>query len=323
MKCLDLYIFGFIVVLIVLVILGVLLNLFFLVLGNIINVLVCLVFIGMIVVGMIFVIIVGGFDLLVGLMVVFLVGLVIIVMNVVLFLVGSNWGMILIGMGVVIFGGIIVGYVNGVLIIKVWIEFFIVMLGMMGIFWLLVIWLVDGGMLFLEYGLCMLYCFVYYGGIGWIIWLIIVFVVVVIIGEWMMWYFCFGCYVEVIGLNDWVVKYFVIDVNCVKLMIYLVLGLLVGLVIVLYVLCFGFVLGLIGVLWELEVIVVVIIGGIVLKGGIGWVWGMVVGVLILFLIDNILNLVDLVSFYLNGVIQGVIIVFVVVLQWEKCIVDEW
>ena len=39
-----------------------------------------------------------------------------------------------------------------------------------------------------------------------------------------------------------------------------------------------------------------------------------VGVLILSLIDNILNLTDLVSPYLNGAIQGVIIILAVVLQ---------
>ena len=59
------------------------------------------------------------------------------------------------------------------------------------------------------------------------------------------------------------------------------------------------------------------IGGTALKGGRGRVWGTVVGVLILSLIDNILNLADLVSPYLNGAIQGVIIVLAVVLQREK------
>ena len=44
---------------------------------------------------------------------------------------------------------------------------------------------------------------------------------------------------------------------------------------------------------------------------------MVVGVLILSLIDNILNLADLVSPYLNGAIQGIIIVLAVVLQRDR------
>ena len=77
-----------------------------------------------------------------------------------------------------------------------------------------------------------------------------------------------------------------------------------------------------GTLWELEAIAAVIIGGTALKGGTGRVWGTVVGVLILSLIDNILNLADLVSPYLNGAIQGVIIVLAVVLQREKRTADE-
>ena len=66
----------------------------------------------------------------------------------------------------------------------------------------------------------------------------------------------------------------------------------------------------------------VIIGGTALKGGVGRVWGTVVGVLILSLIDNILNLANLVSPYLNGAIQGVIIVLAVVLQRDKRAADE-
>ncbi len=71
-----------------------------------------------------------------------------------------------------------------------------------------------------------------------------------------------------------------------------------------------------GVLWELEAIAAVIIGGTVLKGGFGRVWGTVLGVLILGLIESILNLTDLVSPYLNGAIQGVIIILAVILQRE-------
>ena len=69
-----------------------------------------------------------------------------------------------------------------------------------------------------------------------------------------------------------------------------------------------------GLLWELEAIAAVIIGGTLLKGGFGRVWGTVVGVLILSLIGNILNLTDFVSPYLNGAIQGAVIILAVVLQ---------
>lgn len=322
MKHLDLHTLGPIVALIALIILGALLNPAFLAPANITNVLARSAFIGMIAVGMTFVITAGGLDLSVGSMAAFLAGIAIIAMNTVLPYLGPNWGTILIGMAVALTGGLIAGYLNGALVTKARIEPFIVTLGTMGIFRSLVTWLADGGTLSLEYGLRTLYRPVYYGGIGWITWPIIAFAVVALLGEWMMRHSRFGRHVEAIGSNDRVARYSAIDVGRVRLMTYLLLGMLVGLAVVLYVPRLGSASGSTGVLWELEAIAAVIIGGTALKGGRGRVWGTVVGVLILSMIDNILNLADLVSPYLNGAIQGVIIVLAVVLQREKRTAEE-
>ncbi|WP_294924418.1 ABC transporter permease [uncultured Paracoccus sp.] len=322
MKHLDLHTLGPIIALIALIILGALLNPAFLAPANITNVLARSAFIGMIAVGMTFVITAGGLDLSVGSMAAFLAGIAIIAMNTVLPYLGPNWGTILIGMAVALTGGLIAGYLNGALVTKARIEPFIVTLGTMGIFRSLVTWLADGGTLSLEYGLRTLYRPVYYGGIGWITWPIIAFAVVALLGEWMMRHSRFGRHVEAIGSNDRVARYSAIDVGRVRLMTYLLLGMLVGLAVVLYVPRLGSASGSTGVLWELEAIAAVIIGGTALKGGRGRVWGTVVGVLILSMIDNILNLADLVSPYLNGAIQGVIIVLAVVLQREKRTAEE-
>ena len=107
-----------------------------------------------------------------------------------------------------------------------------------------------------------------------------------------------------------------VDVNRTRLLTYAMLGLLVGVATIMYVPRLGSASASTGLLWELEAIAAVIIGGTVLKGGFGRVWGTVIGVLILSLIDNILNLTDLVSPYLNGAIQGVIIILAVILQRE-------
>lgn len=319
---LDLHILGPLVALIALIILGALLNPAFLAPANITNVLARSAFIGIIAVGMTFVITAGGLDLSVGSMAAFLAGIAIIGMNAVLPGMGENWGTILLGVGVAILGGIIAGMVNGLLITQARIEPFIVTLGTMGIFRSLVTWLADGGTLSLEYGLRTLYRPVYYGGIGWITWPIITFALVAVLGEWTMRHSRFGRHVEAIGSNERVARYSAIDVNRVKLMTYVLLGLLVGIATVLYVPRLGSASGGTGILWELEAIAAVIIGGTALKGGRGRVWGTVVGVLILSMIDNILNLADLVSPYLNGAIQGVIIVLAVVLQREKHAADE-
>lgn len=318
----DLHTLGPLVALIALIVLGALLNPAFLAPGNITNVLARSAFIGMIAVGMTFVITAGGLDLSVGSMAAFLAGIAIIGMNAALPGMGENWGTILVGMGVAMLGGILAGYLNGALITKARIEPFIVTLGTMGIFRSLVTWLADGGTLSLDYGLRTLYRPVYYGGIGWITWPIITFALVAFAGEWIMRHSRFGRHVEAIGSNDRVARYSAIDVNRIRLMTYMLLGLLVGVATVLYVPRLGSASGSTGVLWELEAIAAVIIGGTALKGGTGRVWGTVVGVLILSLIDNILNLADLVSPYLNGAIQGVIIVLAVVLQREKRTAEE-
>jgi ribose transport system permease protein len=101
------------------------------------------------------------------------------------------------------------------------------------------------------------------------------------------------------------------------MMTYVMLGVLVGVATIMYVPRLGSASPSTGVLWELEAIAAVIIGGTMLKGGFGRVWGTVIGVLILSLIDNILNLTDGVSPYLNGAIQGVIIILAVILQRDK------
>ncbi|MDN5568311.1 MAG: ABC transporter permease, partial [Paracoccus sp. (in: a-proteobacteria)] len=121
-------------------------------------------------------------------------------------------------------------------------------------------------------------------------------------------------YCAALGANEQVARYSAVKVDRVRMGTYVLLGGLVGLATIMYVPRLGSAAGATGVLWELEAIAAVIIGGTLLKGGYGRVWGTVVGVLILSLIDNILNLADLVSPYLNGAIQGVVIILAVVLQ---------
>ena len=317
MRKIDFHTLGPLIALVALVILGTALNSAFLAPANITNVLARSAFIGMIAVGMTFVITSGGLDLSVGSMAAFLAGVAIIAMNALVPVLGTHWGTILIGMGVAVLGGLLAGWLNGALVTKARIEPFIVTLGTMGIFRSLITWLADGGTLSLDYGLRTLYRPVYYGGIGWLTWPIICFALVALAGEWVMRHSRFGRHVEAIGSNDRVARYSAIDVNRVRLLTYVLLGMLVGLAVVLYVPRLGSASGSTGVLWELEAIAAVIIGGTALKGGRGRVWGTVMGVLILSLIDNILNLANLVSPYLNGAIQGVIIVLAVVLQREK------
>lgn len=314
---LNMSVIGPVLALVLLVIAGALMNPNFLGWDNITNVLARSAFIGIIAVGMTFVITAGGLDLSVGSMAAFIAGLMILVMNTALPALGIGVPVILLGMAVALGAGLMAGLLNGLLISKLGIEAFIVTLGSMGIYRSLVTWLADGGTLSLNFGLRSFYQPVYYGGIFGITWPIIVFAAVVIVGEVVMRATAFGRHCAAIGSNDQVAKYASVRVDRVRIMTYVALGLLVGIATIMYVPRLGSASSATGVLWELEAIAAVIIGGTVLKGGFGRVWGTVVGVLILSLIGNLLNLTDFVSPYLNGAIQGAIIILAVVLQRES------
>jgi ribose transport system permease protein len=313
----DLMVWGPVLALAALIVVGALMNPNFLGYANITNVLARSAFIGIIAVGMTFVIAYGGLDLSVGSMAAFVAGLMILVMNAALPTLGVGIPIILLGMLTAIVAGVIAGFINGVLITKLGIEAFIVTLGSMGIYRSLVTWLADGGTLSLDFSLRTLYRPVYYDGILGIAWPIIVFAVVAIIGEIAMRRSRFGRYCAAIGSNNEVARYSSVSVDRVRMATYVILGLLVGLATIMYVPRLGSASASTGVLWELEAIAAVIIGGTVLKGGFGRVWGTVIGVIILGLIGNILNLTDAVSPYLNGAIQGVIIILAVILQRDK------
>jgi ribose/xylose/arabinose/galactoside ABC-type transport system permease subunit len=67
---------------------------------------------------------------------------------------------------------------------------------------------------------------------------------------------------------------------------------------------------LMGQLMELDAIAAVVIGGASLAGGRGTVWGTIIGVLILGLISNMLNLMGVSAFY-QDIIRGSIILLAV------------
>ena len=310
----DLKLWGPFLALAGLIVLGTLVNPVFLSPGNIFNVLTRTAFIGIIAIGATFVITTGGIDLSVGSLAAFASGVTIVVMNALVGTMGAGWPVVLIGMVVAVGLGLAAGLVNGLLVTKGRIEAFIVTLGTMGIFRSLVTYLADGGTLSLNSGMRTVYRPVYYGGLFGIPYPILLFAAVAIIGAVIMYRTRFGRYCAAIGSNEEVARYSAIDVDRVKLLAFVLQGLCVALAVVIYVPRLGSASATTGLLWELEAIAAVIIGGTMLKGGYGRIWGTVVGAVMLTLIDNILNLTGAISVYLNGAIQGAIIIVAVLLQ---------
>ena len=310
----DLKTAGPLLALALLVLLGISLNENFLSYNNLTNVLARSSFIGIIAIGATFVITAGGLDLSVGSMAAVIAGVMIMVMNWLIPSMGVGWGVVLAGMAAGILLGGVAGVFNGLMITRGRIEAFIVTLGTMGIFRSLVTFLANGGTLSLNFNVADVYRPVYYDGILGVPWPIIVFALVAIGGEIVMRRTTFGRYCSAIGSNEQVARYSSINVDNVRLLTYILQGVLVGVAVLLYVPRLGSASSTTGVLWELEAIAGVIIGGTTLKGGYGRIWGTVVGVVILGLIGNILNLQSLISPYLNGAFQGVIIILAVLLQ---------
>jgi len=306
--------FGPVVGLVLLCIAGTLLNGEFATLDNALNVLTRTAFIGIIAVGMCFVIISGGIDLSVGSMAALIAGCMILLMNKLAHGVGSPVLVIALGMLLSLVLGAVFGLVHGLLITKGRIEPFIVTLGTLGIFRAYLTYFADGGAITLDNALADVYSPVYYGsllGVPFPVW---VFAVVALAGGFVLNRTAYGRYVQAIGSNEQVARYAAVAVDQVKVLTYMLLGLCVGIATLLYVPRLGSASPTTGLLWELEAIAAVIVGGTALKGGAGSVAGTVVGAILLSVISNILNLTSIISVYLNAAVQGFVIIIVAFLQ---------
>ncbi|MEP2782368.1 MAG: ABC transporter permease [Pseudoruegeria sp.] len=310
----DLKAAGPAIALILLCIIGYMLNPAFISEGNLTNLLTRSAFIGIIAVGATFVITAGGIDLSVGSMAAVISGLMIILMNNAVNTMGAGVATVLLGCGCAIVLGLGAGLVNGLLTTKGKIEAFIVTLGTMGIFRSLVTYFADGGTLSLDFEIRGTYRPVYYDSVMGLPIPVWVFIFVAIAGWLLLNRTAFGRYCTAIGSNEAVAKYSAIKVDRVKTLTYVIQGLCVSLATIIYVPRLGSASSSTGVLWELEAIAAVIIGGTVLKGGYGRIGGTIIGALILTTIGNILNFTDMISNYLNGTMQGLIIIVAVWLQ---------
>lgn len=314
MTKIDLKTAGPFIALVALFIIGIFVNDAFLSAGNVSNILARSSFIGIVAIGATFVITTGGIDLSVGSMAAFISGCMILLMNALMSAFDSLITIIFLAIIASAAIGALAGMINGLLTTKAKIEAFIVTLGTMGIYRSLVTYMADGGTLSLNFTIGDVYSEVYYGtllGLPYPVW---VFLAVAIIGYVLLNMTVFGRHCFAVGSNESVAHYSAINIDRVKTATYILQGLCVSIATIIYVPRLGSASGQTGILWELEAIAAVIIGGTMLKGGYGRIWGTVVGALILTLIGNILNLTDAVSNYLNGAVQGVIVIVAVYLQ---------
>ena len=296
----------------VLLVVGVLVNPDFLTATNIANVVTRSAFIAIIAVGATFVISAGGLDLSVGAMAAFVTGVMIMFMNRLVPSLGV-WS-IPAGMVMVIGAGALCGLVNGLIVAVGKIEPFIATLGTMGIFRALITFLSNGGTIPIDRSLREPYRPAYFGtfvGLPIPIW---VSLAVALVGALILYKTKFGRRCGAVGANEDVARFSGVSVAGVRVATYVIQGVCVAIAAICYVPRLGAATPTTGLLWELQVITSVVIGGTALRGGKGRVWGTIAGAVILELIANLMVLSDFISEYLVAAVQGVIIIIAMLIQ---------
>ncbi|WP_019121201.1 ABC transporter permease [Brevibacillus massiliensis] len=272
---------------------------------NLINVLRQVSINGILAIGMTFVIITAGIDLSVG-SIVALTGV----------LAASFakdettlWLAVLIGL----MSGLILGFLNGLVVARWGVASFIVTLAMMTVARGLTFVYSDGKPIS---GLSNAYLTIGkadFLGIPIPVW---IFLVTFALCHFILYHTKFGRYVYAVGGNENAASVSGINVSLIKVLVFSISGLLAGLAGIVLSSRVSAGLPQAGTSYELDAIAAVVIGGTSLSGGRGRLWGTLVGVLIIGVVNNGLDLLNVSSYY-QQIVKGCIIVAAVLLDSKK------
>lgn len=126
----------------------------------------------------------------------------------------------------------------------------------------------------------------------------------------------FGRHIYAIGGNEQAARISGLNVGRIKIGVYMIAGLLSGLAGVVLSSRIGSGQPGLAVGYELDAIAAAVIGGTSLSGGIGTIWGTIVGALIIGVLNNGLDLLN-VSAYWQTIVKGSIIVVAVIIDERK------
>lgn len=271
---------------------------------NLLNVLRQNSMLGLVALGMTFVILTGGIDLSVG-SILALAGVV------AAFL--APYGVVVAVLGAVAVGTLL-GLINGVVIAKGRIQPFIVTLGMMIAARGLTLAITDEKSVRIPSAQTDL-AWLGRGEIGDFLPVPIVILIIVFALGWLVLnYTRFGRHVFALGDNDEAARLLGLNVSRATIGVYAISGALAGLAGVILAARLGAGNPVEGVGWELSAIAAVVVGGTLLTGGQGSAVSTLVGVLLLGVIFNLFNLEGQISPWWQLVLRGAILLVVVVLQ---------
>lgn len=264
---------------------------------------------GVISVGMTFVILTAGIDLSVGAMLAMTGCL---CAGLIKF---GSLGFVLvlvIGLG----AGLLMGTINGLIITKGKIQPFIVTLAMMTSIRGLAFLFSKGRPIVLGAKAPSVLVFIGEGYVGPVPVPVIIFFAVLILSSFTLRRTVLGRYVYAIGGNEEASRLSGINVDFYKIVVYAISGLLTAVASIIAIGRLGVGNADLGLGYELNAIAAVVIGGTSLMGGVGTVEGTFIGAIILGILNNILNLMGVGSFF-QQILKGVIIIIAVLLSKKK------
>jgi len=252
--------------------------------------------------GMTFVILTGGIDLAVG----SVLGFTAVIAVVVSLLPALSWAAVPVALG----AGALIGVATGAMVAYVGLPPFIVTLGTYTA--------IRGAAYLAANGTTVInskldFAWIGNGYVGPIPWLVILALVVIALSAFILHNTVLGVHIYAVGGNAQAARLTGIPVAGVLLFVYGVSGLLSGLGGAMSASRLYSAQGQLGIGYELDAIAAVILGGTSFSGGIGTVFGTLVGALIIAVLNNGLTLMN-VSFYWQLVIKGAVIILAVMLD---------
>ncbi|MDR2746429.1 MAG: ABC transporter permease [Treponema sp.] len=213
--------------------------------------------------------------------------------------------------------GFIIGLINGVLVTKGRIAPFIVTLASMSAWRSVINQLGRGGPFTVSQEMYETFRQIAAGRIWEIPHLMIFFILITLITGIIMSKTKFGTYVYAIGSNELAARLSGISVDRVKSLIFIYAGVLYGFAAFLLASRLSAIQAAsAGLAYEMDAIAAVAIGGTAMSGGRGKITGTFLGVLMLRIINTVLIMARVPPF-LNGLVQGIIIIIAVLAQNRK------
>ncbi|MCX6065406.1 MAG: ABC transporter permease [Chloroflexi bacterium] len=152
---------------------------------------------------------------------------------------------------------------------------------------------------------------------------LIVFFILLVIAIVILQYSGFGRLVYVIGNNKDVARFSGVNVRRVKMVLYIASGFVAALAGLLYMARLGAVRGDTGLGFELDVITMVLLGGVSIFGGSGSIWGVLLSILIILNLRNGMGLANISGNTQTGVIGVLLILSVLVPNFARGMRAAW